>query len=127
MPVAVFHHNAFDQHIKKIDFEWGGYKKAPKFMLPTGLEFLLQYHYLTKNSQALEAVLISLNAMARGGLNDQIGGGFARYSTDERWLVPHFEKMLYDNAQLISLYAKAFQLTQNSFYKAVVEKTTQVV
>ena len=117
------YHNAFDQHIKKIDFEWGGYKKAPKFMLPTGLEFLLQYHYLTKNSQALEAVLISLNAMARGGLNDQIGGGFARYSTDERWLVPHFEKMLYDNAQLISLYAKAFQLTQNSFYKAVVEKT----
>ncbi len=117
------YHDVFDQHIENIDFEWGGYKKAPKFMLPTGLHFFLQYHYLTNNSQALEAVLISLNAMARGGLNDQIGGGFARYSTDERWLVPHFEKMLYDNAQLISLYAKAFQLTQNSFYKAVVEKT----
>jgi uncharacterized protein YyaL (SSP411 family) len=117
------YHKAFDRHIQKIDFEWGGYNKAPKFMMPTGLEFFLQYYYLTKNPKALEAVLISIDAMARGGLNDQIGGGFARYSTDERWLVPHFEKMLYDNAQLISLYAKAFQLTQNSFYKAVVEKT----
>jgi len=114
---------SFEQHIRNIDFELGGYKKSPKFMMPVGIEFFLQYHYFTGNKQALEAVEVSLDAMARGGLNDQLGGGFARYSTDERWLVPHFEKMLYDNGQLISLYAKAFLVTQNPFYKETVEKT----
>jgi len=114
---------SFEQHIRKIDFELGGYKKSPKFMMPVGIEFFLQYHYFTGNKQALEAVEVSLDAMARGGLNDQLGRGFARYSTDERWLVPHFEKMLYDNGQLISLYAKAFQVTQKPFYKETVEKT----
>lgn len=114
---------SFENHIKNIDHEQGGYRKAPKFMMPIGLEFLLQYHYFTGQPKALKAVTTALDAMARGGLNDQLGGGFARYSTDERWLVPHFEKMLYDNAQLISLYAKAYQVTKNPFYKETIEKT----
>ncbi len=92
-------------------------------MMPVGFEFLLQYQYFTKDKKALEAVTISLDAMAMGGLNDQTGGGFARYSTDERWLVPHFEKMLYDNAQLISLYSKAYQVTGKAFYRETAEKT----
>ena len=118
---------AFKNHINKIDFELGGYKKSPKFMMPVGFEFLLQYYALTKEKKALEAVNITLIEMARGGLNDQLGGGFARYSTDERWLVPHFEKMLYDNAQLISLYTKAYQVTGEKYFKETVEHTISFV
>jgi len=114
---------AYEQHIRKIDFQLGGYKKAPKFMMPIGLEFFLQYHYLTGENQAIQAITTALDAMTNGGLNDQIGGGFARYSTDEQWLVPHFEKMLYDNAQLISLYSKAYQATGNTDYIETAEKT----
>jgi uncharacterized protein YyaL (SSP411 family) len=114
---------SFQAHIRKIDFELGGYLGAPKFMMPTGLEFLLQYHHLTNDQKALDAVLISLDAMAQGGIYDQIGGGFARYSTDENWLVPHFEKMLYDNAQLVSLYSHAYQVTQNPLYAEILIQT----
>ena len=117
------YHEAFKNHIDKIDFELGGYKKSPKFMMPVGFEFFLQYYALTKDKKALEAVNKTLLEMARGGLNDHLGGGFARYSTDERWLVPHFEKMLYDNAQLISLYAKAYQVTGEKYFKETIEKT----
>ena len=116
------YYQSFENHIQNIDFEWGGYRKAPKFMMAVGLEFFLQYHFLTGNETALQAVRVSLDAMAQGGLNDQLGGGFARYSTDEKWLVPHFEKMLYDNAQLIGLYAKTYQITKSSFYKSTFEK-----
>lgn len=121
------YHEAFKNHINKIDFELGGYKKSPKFMMPVGFEFFLQYHVLTKDEKALEAVNKTLFAMARGGLNDQLGGGFARYSTDEHWLVPHFEKMLYDNAQLISLYAKAFQVTGEKYFKETIENTVSFI
>lgn len=114
---------AFENQIRTIDFKLGGYNGAPKFMLPAGLEFLLQYHYLTGDQQALEALTITLDAMARGGIYDQIGGGFARYSTDEFWKVPHFEKMLYDNAQLISLYSHAYQMTKKPLYAEIVEYT----
>lgn len=114
---------SYQAHIRKIDFQLGGYLGAPKFMMPNGFEFLLQYHHLTKDQKALDAVLISLDAMAQGGIYDQIGGGFARYSTDENWLVPHFEKMLYDNAQLISLYSHAYQVTQNPLYAEIVIQT----
>lgn len=114
---------AFENQIRTIDFKLGGYNGAPKFMLPVGLEFLLQYHYLTGDQQALNAVTISLDAMAGGGIYDQIGGGFARYSTDEFWKVPHFEKMLYDNAQQISLYAHGYQITKNPLYAGIVEQT----
>ena len=113
---------AFKNQIGTIDLKYGGYNGAPKFMLPAGLEFLLQYHYLTGNQKALDAVTISLDTMARGGIYDQIGGGFARYSTDEFWKVPHFEKMLYDNAQLVSLYSRAFQITKKPLYSEIVEQ-----
>jgi len=114
---------SYENQIDTIDFEFGGYSGAPKFMMPTGLESLLQYHYLTGDKKALEAVTITLDAMAKGGIYDQIGGGFSRYSTDQFWKVPHFEKMLYDNAQLITLYAYAYQLTNNQLYAEIVQQT----
>ena len=114
---------SYNNQIRTIDFELGGYSGAPKFMMPSGIEFLLQYHYLSGNQKALDAVTISLDAMAKGGIYDQIGGGFARYSTDQFWKVPHFEKMLYDNAQLITLYAHAYQLTNRPLYAEIVEQT----
>jgi uncharacterized protein YyaL (SSP411 family) len=117
------YHTAFQNHIETVDFDLGGYTRAPKFMMPAGWEFFLQYHSLTANLLALDAVTIALDAMAKGGINDQIGGGFARYSTDQFWKVPHFEKMLYDNAQLISLYAHAYQHTSKPLYAEVVAQT----
>ena len=113
----------FENQIRTIDFEFGGYAGTPKFMMPTGLEFLLQSHYLTGDQKALDAVTITLDAIAKGGIYDQVGGGFARYSTDRFWKVPHFEKMLYDNAQLITLYAHAYQLTGKSLYAEIVGQT----
>ncbi|MCP4551453.1 MAG: thioredoxin domain-containing protein, partial [Bacteroidetes bacterium] len=115
--------NIFDAWKSNIDYKNGGQKRAPKFPLPVGYQFLLQYHYLTKNQDALKAVNITLDKMADGGIYDQIGGGFARYSTDAIWKVPHFEKMLYDNAQLVSLYSTAFQLNKNPNYKLIVKET----
>ncbi|SDL27103.1 hypothetical protein SAMN05421823_10566 [Catalinimonas alkaloidigena] len=110
-----------------LDFERGGFKGAPKFPLPVSGEWLLQYHYLTGDEKALAAVTTTLDAMAQGGMYDQIGGGFARYSTDNRWFVPHFEKMLYDNAQLVSLYAHAAQVTENPRYTDIVRETLAFV
>jgi len=107
----------------EIDFGNGGYGSAPKFPLPAAWEFLLQYYYLTANDTALNAVTTTLDAMHQGGIYDQLGGGFARYSTDAEWFVPHFEKMLYDNAQLLSLYAHAFQLTQKASYAMIIQHT----
>ncbi len=109
------------------DTEKGGFKGAPKFPMPNSWEFMLQFFSLTKNQSALEAVITTLNEMGKGGIYDQVGGGFARYSVDDIWLVPHFEKMLYDNAQLISLYAKAYQLFPNPFYKAIIEDSISFV
>ncbi|MGB5170513.1 MAG: thioredoxin domain-containing protein [Eudoraea sp.] len=109
------------------DPEYGGYKRAPKFMMPTNLDFLLHYAVSTKDDTLLEYVQHSLTKMAYGGIYDQLAGGFSRYSVDERWHVPHFEKMLYDNAQLISLYAKAFAQSQNPLYKTVVEETIHFI
>jgi len=108
---------------RTIDYKNGGSKGAPKFPLPVGYQFLLQYNYLTKNDDALIAVTTTLDKMANGGIYDQVGGGFARYSVDELWKVPHFEKMLYDNAQLVSLYSSAYQKTKNPNYKNIVRET----
>ena len=108
---------------KSIDFQKGGLDKAPKFPIPSSWDFILQYNYATKDAQALEAVNTTLEHMARGGIYDQLGGGFARYSTDKAWKVPHFEKMLYDNGQLVSLYAQAYQQTKNPLYQQVIEET----
>ncbi len=114
---------AFDNWKGNIDFSEGGHKGAPKFPMPVGCQFLLHYHYLTQNADALQAVTITLNKMADGGIYDQIGGGFSRYSTDAYWKAPHFEKMLYDNAQLVSLYSAAYQQTKDLKYKTIVIET----
>ncbi|HEU5053660.1 MAG TPA: thioredoxin domain-containing protein [Hanamia sp.] len=111
----------------RIDFELGGTKGAMKFPMPSVWEFLLQYHYFSENKKALEAVETTLKKMANGGIYDQLGGGFARYATDSKWHVPHFEKMLYDNGQLVSFYSHAYQLTKNPLYKKVVYETLDFV
>ncbi|MDR3653945.1 MAG: thioredoxin domain-containing protein [Paludibacter sp.] len=110
-----------------LDLKNGGYVNAPKFPMPGSLMFLLHFYHLTDNKEALKAVTTTLNKMAAGGIYDQIGGGFSRYSTDEIWKVPHFEKMLYDNGQLVSLYAAAYQQTQNLTYKTVVVETLDFI
>ena len=91
------------------DPKWGGNDRAPKFPIPTNLDFLLHYGTVREDRQALDHVLNTLLKMERGGIHDHIGGGFARYSVDEKWHVPHFEKMLYDNAQLAGTFARAYQ------------------
>lgn len=110
-----------------LDFDAGGQKGAPKFPMPVLWHFLLQYHHLTGADSALQIVRTTLDQMARGGIYDHLGGGFARYATDARWRIPHFEKMLYDNAQLVSLYAKAFQITGDPRYRDVVQHTLAFV
>ena len=119
--------NTFAIWKSNLDYALGGHKGAPKFPLPIGYQFLLHYNYLTQNADALKAVTLTLNKMADGGIYDQIGGGFARYSTDEYWKVPHFEKMLYDNAQLVSLYSFAFQQTKDANYKIIVSETLDFI
>ncbi len=110
-----------------IDFKKGGVNQPPKFPMPSYWEYLLHYYYLSNNESALQAVKATLDNMANGGIYDQLGGGFARYATDADWHVPHFEKMLYDNAQLVSLYSHAFQVTGNHLYKKVVYQTLEFV
>lgn len=112
-----------NRFVDRIDLKKGGRKGAPKFPMPANYEFLMHYQYLYSHPKARKAVLKTLDEMAMGGIYDQLGGGFARYSTDADWLVPHFEKMLYDNGQLVSLYSHAYQLTQNPLYKTVVKET----
>ncbi|MBL7967152.1 MAG: thioredoxin domain-containing protein [Prolixibacteraceae bacterium] len=105
------------------DTKNGGTKGAPKFMLPNNWQFLLRAGVQFQDQSILDQVKLTLQKMAFGGLYDQIGGGFARYSTDEIWKVPHFEKMLYDNAQLLRLYAEAWQVDTNPLYQQVVSET----
>ena len=112
-----------DKFLSNIDFKNGGRNGSPKFPMPNNYEFLLKYNHLTGDEKALEAVTTTLDKMALGGIYDQLGGGFARYSVDDVWLVPHFEKMLYDNGQLVDLYAQAYQKTKSPLYKKVVEQS----
>jgi len=109
------------------DNQEGGIKRAPKFPMPNNYEFLLRYYAATKDETVLNTVLLTLNKMAYGGIYDQLGGGFARYATDSLWKVPHFEKMLYDNAQLVSLYSMAFQQSKNDLYKQIVYETLDFI
>jgi uncharacterized protein YyaL (SSP411 family) len=118
---------AFENILSSFDSDKGGWGGAPKFPQPMTLEFLLRYHYVTGNLQALQMVAQTLEAMARGGMYDQLGGGFHRYSVDDHWLVPHFEKMLYDNAQLARVYLHAWQVTGTPFYRAITEETLDYV
>jgi uncharacterized protein YyaL (SSP411 family) len=112
---------------ERFDMEWGGTEHVPKFPLPVNWNFLLKYAYYTHHPKAREAVYTTLVKMAYGGIYDQLGGGFARYSTDRFWLVPHFEKMLYDNAQLITLYADAAIKYDEELFRNVVHHTLAFV
>jgi uncharacterized protein YyaL (SSP411 family) len=112
---------------KSFDWDYGGMARAPKFMMPNNYDFLLRFGYQTKNKTVLDFVDLTLTKMAYGGLFDTVEGGFSRYAVDLKWHVPHFEKMLYDNGQLISLYANAYKLTHNNLYKEVIEKTLTFV
>ncbi len=129
--------DAFQNVMNMADREWGGFGKAPKFPQTFTISFLLQYHQLVEKKNAsggnapefpaLQQALLSLDKMAQGGIYDQVGGGFARYSTDTEWLAPHFEKMLYDNALLVGCYTDAYKLTGNKAYLKVIEETLSFV
>lgn len=118
---------AFAEIMKNADKEWGGFGRAPQFPQTFIINFLLAFAHISKNEEALKQALLSLDKMAEGGIYDHIGGGFARYSTDTEWLVPHFEKMLYDNALLIQSYSDAYRLTGKEQYKGVIEQTISFV
>lgn len=109
------------------DWEFGGMNSAPKFMMPNNYHFLLRFAFQKKDEKLLDFVNLTLTKMAYGGIFDTIDGGFSRYSVDHQWHVPHFEKMLYDNGQLISLYSDAYKLTKNELYKEIIEKTLTFV
>ena len=109
------------------DTDFGGLDRAPKFPMPTNYQFLLRYAYETKNDKLSDYVTTTLTKMAYGGIYDQIGGGFARYSVDKEWHIPHFEKMLYDNGQLVSLYSDAYLIAENELYKETVYGTLAFV
>jgi len=120
-------HTIVKSWMKTFDKDYGGTNRSPKFMMPNNLEFLMRYGTQEYNKTVNEYVFNTLDKIAYGGVYDHVGGGFARYSTDMKWHVPHFEKMLYDNAQLVSLYSHAYQITKKPLYKEVVEETLDYV
>ena len=105
------------------DKEWGGFGRAPKFPQSFSIQYLLRHYHFTKDATALKQALLSLDKMIDGGIYDQLGGGFARYSTDNEWLAPHFEKMLYDNALLVCVMAEAYQVTYDPRYAKTIRNT----
>ncbi len=112
---------------KDFDYQYGGTNRAPKFPMPSNYNYLLRYAQTTDNPELKDYLRITLDRMSRGGLYDHVGGGFSRYSTDKLWKVPHFEKMLYDNAQLISLYSMAYKEYKNEEYKTIVDQSIEFV
>jgi len=112
---------------QNMDFDWGGHLGAPKFPIPVGLQFLLHYYAHTQDEHVFRFLKVTLDRMAQGGIYDQIGGGFARYSVDGYWKVPHFEKMLYDNGQLVSFYCMAYRLMKDKLYESIVRETLAFV
>ena len=119
--------NAVENWSTYFDTFLGGYKRAPKFMMPNNIDFLLHYGTSQNDEKILKYVNTTLTRMAYGGVFDHVGGGFSRYSVDTKWHVPHFEKMLYDNGQLVSLYSKAYAVTKNKLYKKVAEESIAFV
>lgn len=112
--------NAVTQILSRLDVQHGGFGRAPKFPPHGNLQLLIQQYRTTEQESVLKAIMTTLDAMWLGGLHDHIGGGFHRYATDAEWLLPHFEKMLYDNAQLIRAYADGYELTKNERYRTAV-------
>jgi uncharacterized protein len=113
--------------LKNADKTAGGFGRAPKFPGTMSIAFLLEHYYFTKNKEALDHALFSLDCMIKGGIYDQLGGGFARYSTDQNWLAPHFEKMLYDNALLVDVLCDAYKLTGKEEYRKIIEQTIDFI
>ena len=114
---------AINLSTEQLDTINGGFKGAPKFPMSNTLDYLLRYQHHYNDPKIFKYIKTSLTKMAYGGIYDQIGGGFSRYSVDDRWHIPHFEKMLYDNAQLVSIYSKAYLQDKNELYKNVVQET----
>ena len=114
---------AYKMFQEQFDREWGGFGAAPKFPTPHNLLFLMRYAEAENVPEAMKMAEVTLEAMAKGGIHDHIGGGFSRYSTDKRWLVPHFEKMLYDNALLLWTYAETYRITRKEMYALVARHT----
>ncbi|MCR9249638.1 MAG: thioredoxin domain-containing protein [bacterium] len=123
LPLETILNDAITNLKETADPVWGGRKGAPKFPIPVLLEFQLQEAYLKKDSILLNHVLLTLDKIIEGGIYDHLAGGFFRYSTDEYWRVPHFEKMLYDNGQLVQLYSNAYKLTGKESYKKAIIQT----
>lgn len=119
--------DAFEQLSLRFDKTYGGTKGAPKFPMPAVWQFVLNYHFMSQSVEALTHFRLTLDKMAMGGIFDHLGGGFARYSTDQEWKVPHFEKMLYDNAQLAVLYTNAYRATGIEFYYNTLSKILQFI
>lgn len=117
----------YNQLLQRFDHKWGGFGRAPKFPTPHNLLFLLHYAHAVQESDALKMATATLEDMARGGIHDHIGGGFSRYSTDDKWLVPHFEKMLYDNALLLMAYVTAYQYTKKEYLADVAHRTADYI
>ncbi len=118
---------AIEESKKTLDMDNGGFLGAPKFPMPNTLDYLLRYHQQYDDFEINHYVKNTLTKMAYGGIYDQIGGGFSRYSTDDQWRIPHFEKMLYDNAQLVSTYSRAFSQNNNQLFKKVIIETLQFI
>lgn len=118
---------AASQLARIFDVKWGGFGQAPKFPTPHNLLFLMRYGSTMQEAGVMKMAQVTLEDMARGGIHDHIGGGFSRYSTDAKWLVPHFEKMLYDNALLLMAYVKAYQHTKKEFFADVAHRTAQYI
>ncbi len=127
LPVNEILTQAVSKLKEEMDPEWGGRKGAPKFPIPVLLEFQLQHAYLSKDSALFNHIILTLDKILEGGIYDHLKGGFFRYSTDKYWRVPHFEKMLYDNGQLINLYANAYKITQDPDYKVAIEQTLDFI
>ena len=113
--------------LNKADITWGGFGSAPKFPQSFSILYLLRQFHFTKEKKCLDHALLSLDKMILGGIYDQIGGGFSRYSTDERWFAPHFEKMLYDNAMLVQVLSEAYQISKKEIYVETINQTLQFV
>ncbi len=113
--------------LKAADTDWGGFGKAPKFPQTFSIQYLFRHYYFTGDEESIKQALLSLDSMIGGGIYDQLGGGFSRYSTDEKWLAPHFEKMLYDNALLLTTISEAYQITGKELYGNTIRDTIQFI